>query len=91
MSPGLPNSTQDALAQNVRIALAGFGQLDNPPGDERFRRVSTFKSKDYASQLERDAHDARRLGRRVLWPAKRWQQITLTAVSVLSDQLAGLF
>jgi hypothetical protein len=47
-----------------------LGQLDNPPGDERFRRVSTFKTKDYASQLERDAHDARRLGRRRLVASK---------------------
>jgi len=59
----LTELVQDALTQNIGIALTGFRKLDNPLGNSHLSKgIFIGKSEGYASCFERDAHDARRLG-----------------------------
>jgi hypothetical protein len=59
----LTELVQDALTQNIGIALTGFRKLDNPLGNSHLSKgISIGKSEGYASYFERDRHDARRLG-----------------------------
>jgi hypothetical protein len=54
---------QDALAQDIRVAFAGFRKLDNAAGDPFVGAVIAVRDpKGDASHLECETHDAPGLG-----------------------------
>src|SRR5262249_14490768 len=63
LRPPLVKFLQDAFTQQIGIALAGLGELDDSLGDDFVGEIAAVrKPKGYASHFEREAQDALGLG-----------------------------